>query len=277
MQRALLTLLLLLSLPVSLAAQDSFARRWEQRASTTQQRQPAWPPPLATTFPGLIQVARVDFVRQTASNHVVTWNLDSSKGLNLIPAPNTELDLNLPPYLKHSSPSVADGAGDLSFLLKYRFLASNAQHGNSVASAFVTGTVPTGSYKNGSTDASVAPGVAVGKGMGAFDVQSALSATLPVHNAATLGRPVAWNTTLQAHTLRYFWPEMEFNATFFKGGPNDGKSQTFATPGMLVARKVHPHDASSRLGWCAGAGEQIALSHFHSYNHGILTTARMVF
>jgi len=277
MKRTIPFLLALLCFQTPLLAQSSFAERWEQRASATQKQQPTWPPPLATTFPGLIQVARTDFIRQTASNHVQTWNLDGSKGLNLIPCANTELDLNLPPYFKHSATTVADGVGDLSFLLKYRFLAGNAQHGSRVASAFLTGTVPTGSYKNGSTDASIAPGVAVGKGLGWFDVQSALSATLPVHNAAVLGRPVAWNTTLQMHTLQFLWPEVEFNATYFKGGPNDGKSQTFATPGLLLARKVHPHDASSRLGLCAGAGEQIALSSFHSYNHGILATARLLF
>lgn len=277
MQRSVTLLLLLLGLPLSLAAQGSFAEHWEQRASATQKQQPACPPPLATTYPGLIQVARTDFIRQTAPNLSKTWNLDGGKGLNLIPAANTELDLNLPPYFKHSLPTVADGAGDLSFLLKYRFLAGNLQHGNRVASVFVTGTVPTGSYKNGSTDASVAPGIAAGKGFGPFNVQSALSATLPVHNAATLGRPIAWNTTLQLHTLRFFWPEVEFNTTFFKGSPNDGKSQAFATPGMLITRRVHPHDASSRLGLCAGAGEQIALSSFHTYNHGILTTARILF
>lgn len=260
-----------------LFAQESFAAAWEQRATRTQARQPAWPPPLVTTYVGLIQVYRADFLRQTASNHVQTWNLDGSKGLNLIPFANTELDLNLPPYLKHSAATTADGAGDLSFVLKYRFLAGNASHGNYVVSAFLPATLPTGSYKNGSADATVAPSVGLGKGFGPFDVQSTLGATLPVRDTATLGRTIGWNTAAQLHVAKSFWPEVEFNSTYYKGGSNDGKNQTFATPGLLFAHKLRPSYESSRLGICAGAGEQIATSHFHSYNHEIAVTTRLLF
>jgi hypothetical protein len=267
----------LLAFSTSLSAQDSFAARYEQRASATQGKQPAWPPPLVTTYVGLIQVARADFIRQTASNLTQTWNIDGSKGLNLIALPNTEVAVNLPPYFKHSVPTVRDGAGDMSFLLKYRFLAGNASHGSYVASAFLLGTIPTGSYKNGSTDASVAPTLGVGKGFGWFDAQSTFGATLPVEDTATLGRTVASNTAMQAHVAKYYWPEIEINSTFYKGGANDGKNQTFITPGLLVARKFHPSDAKSRLGICVGAGEQIATSHFHTYNHGINVTTRLLF
>lgn len=261
----------------SLFAQTGFTARWEQRTTQTQSRQPAWPPPLVTTYVGLIQVYRADFLRQTASNHVQTWNLDGGKGLNLIPFANTELDLNLPPYLKHSAPTTVDGAGDLSFLLKYRFLAGNAHHGSYAVSAFLPATLPTGSHKNGSADATIAPSVGLGKGFGLFDVQSTLGATLPVRDTATLGRSIAWNTAAQLHVAKSFWPEVEFNSTYYKGGPNDGKNQTFATPGLLVAHKLRPSDERSRLGLCMGAGEQIATSRFHAYNHGIAVTTRLLF
>jgi hypothetical protein len=277
MQRTAILLVALVVLSRSLPAQESFAARWEQRTSKTQAKQPAWPPPLITAYVGLIQVERVDFIRQTASNHVQTWNLDGGKGLNLIPAANTELDLNLPPYLKHSAPTVVDGAGDASFLLKYRFLAGNANHGSYVMSASLLGTIPTGSYKNGSTDATVGPAIGVGKGIGRFDVQSTLGGSLPVEDTAKLGRTIAWNTAAQAHVAKYFWPEVEFNATYFKGGPNDGKSQVFATPGMLVTRKLRPEEPRNRLAICAGAGIQIATSKFHSYNHEIAVTTRLLF
>lgn len=277
MQRVVVLFVALAACARVLIAQGSFVEHWERRASATQSRQPAWPPPLITTYPGLIQVARTDFSRQTSSSHVQTWNLDGGKGVNLIPAANSELDLNLSPYLKHSSQAVADGAGDLSFLLKYRFLAGNARHGSYVASAFLTGTVPTGSYKNGSTDASVAPAIGLGKGFGFLDVQTTLSSTLPVHNTPKLGRSIGWNTTIQAHVFQYLWPEVEFNSTFYKGGATDGKAQTFITPGLLVARKIRPGNRTSRLGLCGGAGEQIAATHFHTYNHGIVVTTRVVF
>ena len=277
MKTNLRALFLAMAAAAWLPAQGSLAKRWEQRASATQAKQPAWPPPLVTAYVGLIQVYRADFLHQTASNGVESWNLDGGKGLNLIPAANTELDLNLPSYIEHNTPSVADGFGDTAFLLKYRFLAGNAEHGNYVASASFSGSIPTGSYKNGSADAAVSPSLGLGKGFGRFDVQSVASASLPVRDTATLGRSIGWNTAAQLHVWKYFWPEIEFNSTYYKGGPNDGKNQTFATPGLLVARKLRPREPASRLGVCIGAGEQIATSHFHSYNHGIAVTTRLLF
>ncbi len=269
--------LILLPLSSALLAQQSLPAQWEQRATQSQARQPAWPPPLITTYVGLIQVARTDFIRQTASNRVQTWNLDGGKGLNLIPLANTEFDVNLPPYFEHSASTVANGAGDMSFLLKYRFLSSGAEHGNYDLSAFLSSTIPTGSHKNGATDATVSPNVGFGKGLGRFDVQTTLGGSLPVNDTAALGRTIVWNTAAQLHLANYFWPEVEFNTTYYKGGPNDGKNQTFATPGLLVARKIGVGDARSRTALCVGAGEQIASSRFHSYNHEIAITMRLLF
>ncbi len=277
MQLRAILLITLVVCSASLPAQNSFAGRWEQRATQTQSKQPPWPPPLVTTYVGLIQVYRADFIRQTASNHVETWNLDGGKGLNLIPAANTELDINLPGFYKHSTPAVVDGAGDVSFVLKYRFLAGNEKRGSYVLSSFLSATIPTGSYKNGAADATVSPNIGVGKGFGWFDVQSTIGGSVPVMDTATLGRTIGWNTAAQAHFAKYFWPEVEINSTFYKGGANDGKNQTFATPGLLVARKFRPGDSKSRLALCVGAGEQIATSKFHSYNHEIAVTSRLVF
>lgn len=277
MRNHLVLLMAALTLSSPLVAQRGVFAQWDQRASRTQARQPAWPPPLVTTYVGLIQVARADFIRQTTSTLTETWNLDGSKGLSLIPAANTELDIDLPPYFKHSAPTVADGAGDMSFALKYRYLSGGAEHGSYAMSAFLLSTIPTGSYKNGSLDASVSPSVGLGKGVGPFDVQSTLGASLPVADTVKLGRAIAWNTALQAHVAKYFWPEIEFNSTYYKGGANDGKAQVFATPGLLVTRRIRPQKERSRLAVCAGAGEQIAVSSFHSYNHEIAVTTRVLF
>ena len=143
-------------------------------------------------------MARTDIVRQIAPALTTTWNYDNSKGVNLVPWANTELAFNLPPYIQHNSTAV-NGFGDVSFLGKYRILSGNAQHGSYTLSAWVLATIPTGSYKNGSTDASVAPTLGGGKGFGKFDVQSTLGATLPTGNPAitTAGRPVVWNTVAQ--------------------------------------------------------------------------------
>ena len=174
------------------AASGGFYDHWLQRASATQAKQPAWAVPLVTTYTGLIQVARTDIVRQVAPARTITWNYDNSKGLNVVPWANTEMAFNLPPYIQHNSTAM-DGFGDVSFLAKYRIASGNAQHGSYTLSAWVLATVPTGSYKNGSTDASVAPNMGGGKGWGNFDVQSTLGATLPTGNPAITasGRPVA--------------------------------------------------------------------------------------
>ncbi len=261
------------------AASSGFFKQWEARASATQAKQPGWAVPLVTTYTGLIQVARTDIVRQIAPALTTTWNYDNSKGLNLVPWANTELAFNLPPYIQHNSTAV-NGFGDVSFLGKYRILSGNAQHGSYTLSAWVLATIPTGSYKNGSTDASVAPTLGAGKGFGKFDVQSTLGATLPTGNPAisTAGRPVVWNTVAQYRFGKLFWPEIESNATFYKGGTNDGKTQEFITPGLIVGKcALHPSDPKSRPGLAFGAGMQIAASRFHSYNHGLVMTARWIF
>ena len=263
---------------LALHAQDSFFDKWEARTTATQSKQPAWTPPLATTFVGLIQVYRSDFVRQTNPARATTWNYDSSKGLNLIPWANTEIDINLPPYFQHSAPATRNGAGDMSFLVKYRILTGNAKHGNYIWSICLPITIPTGSYKNGSTNASIAPTMAFGKGFGRFDVQTTIGATLPTGNTQKLGRPIVWNTTAQYHIGKYFWPELESNATYFEGGPNDGKMQEFITPGLLLGKfSLRPSNPKSRLGFGFGAGEQIATSKFHAYNHGLIFSGRLLF
>jgi hypothetical protein len=261
------------------AASGGFFYHWQARASATQAKQPGWAVPLVTTTTGLIQVLRTDVLRQIAPTLSTTWNFDNSKGVNLVPWARTELAIDLPPYFQHNT-TAQDGAGDVSFLGKYRLLSGNAQHGNYTLSAWVLATIPTGSYKNGSTDASLAPNLGGGKGWGRFDVQTTLGATLPTGQPAIAasGRPVAWNTVAQYHLGKLFWPEIESNATFFRGGTNDGKMQEFVTPGVIVGKyALHPGDPKARAGLAVGAGMQIATSHFHSYNHGLVLTARWLF
>jgi hypothetical protein len=79
---------------------------------------------------------------------------------------------------------------------------------------------------------------------------------------------------------RLFWPEVEFNSSFYKGGANDGKIGTFATPGIIIGRIPLSHDATGkpgRLGFTFGAGEQISVTHFHTANHALVMTFRIPF
>jgi hypothetical protein len=252
-------------------AQQNFIESWQARATATQNAQPHWVTPLATVTPRLEQEFRTDFDRQITPTHTDTWIYGNGKGFELIPARHIELLFNVPPYIQHNS-KAHDGFGDITFLMKYRFFARNEEHGNSIVTAFVGGSIPTGSYSNGSTDASVSPTLAVGKGFGRFDAQSTAGATLPVANADKLGRPIAWNTALQYRADPHWWPEVEFNSTFYKGGDNDGKIQNFITPGVVGRWKLH-----NRLGVTLGAGIQIATSAYHSYDHGLVFSGRMPF
>lgn len=260
-----------------LHAQANFFQRWQRRASATQSKQPKWSCPLNMPFPMLIQVFRYDAERQIAPTGANVWNYGVSKGLNLVPGYNSEIDLHLPPYLEHNS-AAKDGFDDLFLGYKYRFVTSNAQHGNYAVSAQLFATVPTGSYSNGSPDAVLTPTLEAGKGYGRFDVISTLGGSLPTGDTAKLGHSIAWNTVAQYKIGKYWWPELESNMTHFVGGKNDGKTQEFLEPGFTACKfKFQPRDASARGGLAFGAGMQIATSGFHSYNHALVLTARLLF
>ena len=271
-------LLFLLASASTLCAQDNFFERWQARASQTQAKQPSWSVPLVAPYPMLIQVFRSDFTRQITPTGTSTWNYGANRGLNLVPGFNSEFDFYYPPYIQHNSPTAKDGFGDVGFLYKYRILSANEKQGNYLLSAQLTATIPTGSYSNGSTDASVSPSLLAGKGFGKFDVISSLGGTLPTGDTVKLGRTIAWNTTAQYHLGKYVWPELEANATYFFAGKNDGKMQNFLTPGITTSKfKFRPRDARSRMGLAVGAGMQIATSQFHTYNHGLVFTGRFIF
>jgi hypothetical protein len=282
------TLSLLLLTSASVFAQSSnstpsdpgnFYARWSARTNAIQSKQPAWPPPLVTTYTGLFQVVRTDIVRQIAPARTDTWNFDNGKGVSFITPGNLEFDINLPPYIEHNTKAV-DGWGDFSFLAKYRIASGNAKHGTFNATVWALTTIPTGQAKNGSTNASVQPSLGLGKGFGHFDVQTAAGITLPTGTPAitTTGRPVAWSTAAQYKIGKIFWPELESNATFYRGGTNSGKMQEFITPGIVIGKcGLHPNDAKSRPGLAFGGGMQIATSHFHAYNHALVLTARWIY
>jgi hypothetical protein len=268
----------------SARAQDSFIAKYQARVTAAQSEQPHWVTPLVTVTPRLEQEVRSDFVRQTNSKLEDTWNLGNSKGLEIIPARRIELLFNAPPFFDRQT-GAKDGFGDVSFNSKFRIFARNEESGNAIVTAYLAATVPTGKNGNGSCCAVVTPTIGGGKGWGNFDLETTLGGSLPVTNAKGLGHAVTWNNVAQyrlakAGVARFFWPEVEFNSSFYSGGANDGKIATFGTPGIIVGRIPLTHDAEGkpgRLGLTFGAGEQIALTHFHTYNHGLVLTARVPF
>jgi Putative MetA-pathway of phenol degradation len=257
-------------------SESGFFTSWENRVRDTLSQQPSWPIPLVTASSGLLQVFRTDFVRQITPAGNDTWNYGNTKGFNVVPWYKVEFDALIPPYIQHNS-AAKDGFGDFSMLVKYRLAAANEAHGNYSLSVSLAGTLPTGSYKNGSLAATISPTVCAGKGFGRLDVQSTLGAILPAGDTAKLGRVVVWNTALQYRIGKFFWPEIEDNATFYHGGAHDGRAQNFVTPGLMLSKFKLGRDPRNRLALIFGGGMQIATTQFHTYNHGLVLTARMLF
>jgi hypothetical protein len=238
--------------------------------------QPGWPIPVAMPSSGLVQAFRVDFARLITPSATETWNYGLSRGFYLVPWYRTEVDVLIPAYIQHNS-AVRDGFGDFSMLLKYRLASGNESHGAYSLSVALGTTLPTASYKNGSPYCTVSPTLLGGKGFGRFDVQSSLGAVLPTANGAQVGRVLLWNTVGQFHGGKWFWLEVEDNASFYHDGPNDGRAQNFVTPGFLLGKFNLRTERSSRLAVLFGGGVQIATSHFHTYNHALVFTGRMLF
>ena len=170
-----------------------------------------------------------------------------------------------------------DGPGDFSTQLKYRLAGANELKGSYSISAALAGSAPTGSYKNGSPDGTITPTLFIGKGFGRVDIQTSAAEALPTGHTRIMGRPIAWNTALQLRVKRILWPEVELNSTFFRGGPHDGMAQAFVSPGFEVSKIRLTDDETSRLAVVFGAGEQIAITHYHAYNHALTFTSRLIF
>lgn len=243
---------------------------WFPRVTKTQAAQPHWITPLFTTTPRLEEEFRADIVwTPTAAGD--SMNYGNGKGLELIPTSNSEIILGLPPYqVPATGPA---GGGNIPITLKYRLAAQNEEHGNYIVTAFLQGSIPAGRFAT--KYGSITPTIAFGKGYRNFDFQSTLGWTIPTGGRQTSGTPVAYNTAFQYRVLRKLWPELEANVTLWPNGSTKlvGQKQVFMSPG-LVAGRFH---VWRRLGFSVGAGEQIAVTHFHQFNHAKTLSIRFPF
>jgi hypothetical protein len=262
-----------LFLSISAFAQEDYLANWFARVDATQAEQPHWMTPLATTTPRLEEELRYDQLWQTNGEGITTDNYDGGKGLELIPLEKVEVIFSPPPYLAHNDPAVHDGFGDVSFLVKYRLLAKNEQHGNYILTAFLGWSLPTGEYKNGALHAIITPTVAYGKGFGGFALQGTFGAGLPTADTNIVGRTYLWNNTFQYRLFQKLWPEVELNSTFFQEGKNDGQKQNFVTPGLVLGR----FHLFKRVRLAFGGGYQIATTRFHTTNHNGILSIRLPF
>jgi hypothetical protein len=246
---------------------------WFSRVDKSKDEQPHWITPLATTTPRLEEEYRYDQLWQPNAKGVTTDNYDGGKGLELIPFEKVEVIFNVPPYIDHNNPKVRNGWGDVAFLVKYRLLSENEEHGNYILTAFLGWSLPTGQFSNGALHPLITPTIAYGKGFRNFDLQGTLGVGLPTADTSSLGRAIAWNNTFQYRVFRKFWPEVELNSTFFQDGKNDGQKQNFVTPGLVMGR----FHLAGRVGLVVGGGYQIATTQFHTTNHNAILSIRFPF
>jgi hypothetical protein len=256
---------------------DSFAERWFANSDASKEAQPHWMTPVVTVTPRLEQEFRYDQSWQDRPKDVTVDNYGNGKGLELIPTFNTEVIVGIPSYVVRDTPKgQTSGWADETLLLKYRFLTANEEQGNYIVTGFLGVSLPTGSEEFTNHKAVITPTIAAGKGWGTreqgFDIQSTLGIAIPTGDLSTLGSPVTWNTTFQAYTGK-IWPELEVNYTYFKEGPNDGKSQTALTAGIVFGR----YELSRRLRFIIGGGYQWVVSSFKTFNDTWLLTARLAF
>ena len=272
-KRSLRLLTLALVATSSALAQDGYFADWFARVDKTKDEQPHWVTPIATTTPRLEEEYRYDQFWQTNAKGITTNNYGGGKGLELIPFEKVEVIFNVPPYLVHNDPRVHDGFGDVAFLVKYRLLSENEQHGNYILSAFLGLTLPTADHKNGAPHPVITPTIAYGKGFYNFDVQGTFGIGFPTAETNIVGHTYAWNNTFQYRLFRKLWPELELNSTFFQDGRNDGRKQNFVTPGLVLGR----FRLWRRVGFTFGGGFQIATTHFHTTNHNGVVSLRFPF
>jgi hypothetical protein len=249
---------------------NGYFRNWFARVDKTQAKQPHWITPLFTTTPRLEEEFRSD-ITWTPTPEGDNMNYGGGKGVEVIPTEHTEIILGVPPY--QVPPSGPAGSGNIPLLLKYRLFSASEHEGNYIVTAFLGGSIPAGRFAT--PYASITPTIAFGKGYRNFDFQSTLGWTIPTGAREKSGTPVAYNTAFQYRVLRKLWPEVEANATFWPNGSTklDGQKQLLISPG-LVAGRFH---LWKRLGLTVGAGEQIAVTHFHQYNHAKVLSVRFPF
>jgi hypothetical protein len=276
-----------LTSPSLLSPIEQYFIDWFPRVTRIQSEQPRWITPLVTVTPRLEEEYRYDQLWQAQPHGKALDNFGATKGLELIPFQNTEIILGVPGWIAHNGalpkkpkrgkkpgPKPAtDGWADETFLIKYRILSGNEENGDYILTAFMGFSVPTGDDGNSNGHTIYTPTIALGKGFGNFDFQSTVGIAIPNGGVDRLSMPLAWNTAFQYRIFRYFWPELEFNYTWFTLGENTGKSQLFITPGLLIGR-IPIHD---RIGMTFGAGYQVAVTHHPAYNNAVIASGRIPF
>ena len=255
---------------------NSYFGDWFARVSKTQAEQPHWITPLATVTPRLEEELRYDQMWESDHDGHNLNNYGGGKGLELIPAERIELIIGVPAWESENTSPTKQGWADESFLIKYRLLSANEEQGNYILTAFLGLSVPTGGTAYTLDHYVLTPTIAFGKGWGDFDLQSTLGVSVPDNGAVRTGAgtPVLSNTAIQYHVMKYFWPEVEANYTYWPNGEHDGLNQLFLTPGLIIGRIP----IAGRLGLTVGVGYQVAVTDEHpQYRNNLVLSVRLPF
>jgi hypothetical protein len=214
--------------------------------------QPHWATPMVTNTGRLEERFRFDAAFQSIGNGSRMTVIDGSKGLDLMIGETEEIQIALPPYdIKHTATGKGDakGLGDWQFLrFKQRLASGNADNGDYIVSALIAFQAPSGKSTLTNDAYQIAPSLALGKGFGAFVVQSTVGFVIPLAHENMLGTQLTTNVALQYHLLRYFWPEIEVNWTYYLDGTRGRKSQVVLTPGLVIGRLPLTRDVSLTVG-----------------------------
>jgi hypothetical protein len=221
----------------------------------------------------LVQQFRYDMAWQRdPSGGTITSNYGTSRGLEIIPSSRLEVGIFPPGYIVHQT-TVPDGFGDLSYQVKYRIASATEGKGDYFVGFFFGGTIPTGKAPNGIGHPVLSPAFAAAKGLGPWDIQSTIGATLPTTGTSVLGRTLLFNTEVDYRIIGKIWPMLEHNSTFWLDGRLNGQKQVFVTPGLVLG--AFPVTGRLHVGF--GVGAQIAVTSFHQYNHRWIFSIRFPF
>jgi hypothetical protein len=276
------SLTLLIAVSVGLCyATDSDAvdqsSSWFDRVDRTQEEQPHWMTPLVTVTPRLEEEWRSDFTLASGPSGLHIDNYGAGKGLELIPFENIETIIGVPGYIIRNRPRTRDFGDWPFFLIKYRLLSANEEHGNYIFTVFGAVSAPVGSRPASVGEYLFTPTLAFGKGWGGreqgIDIQSTASAVIPEAGFDRLGIPFVWNTAFQAHLLRFLWPELEVGWTRFNGGAHSSEDEVDLTPGVIFGR----FQLYNRLRFAAGVGYRVGVGPTRTFNNALVVSVRTPF
>ena len=252
-----------------------FWARWFRRSDHSKSEQPHWLTPLATTTPRLEQELRYDVNwSQARPGGPYTETYGNTKGLELIPVEHVEIIAAVPAYVVHDNPGGKEWLGRLPAPREVppalRERRARQLHPHRLPQLDLSLGHERQRPAQGDHHAHARLRKGVGRLRHPGNDSAPRSRQVSRRRSAGLTRGI---TRSSCTRFRSIWPEIEINQSWFSGGRNDGKEQTFVTPGVVVGRTR----ITDRVGFTFGAGVQIAVSRFHTSNHNIILSMRAPF